>query len=81
MLTCMVAMLINAQTLSTTAVSTFNDLGDGAIYALKPLNSKNNTNEGGWYYRDIAFKFTLNLNDITPGQKVEANNKFLWKVY
>lgn len=82
MLTCMVAMLTNAQTLSTTAVSTFNELKDGAIYALKTYNSKNNTNGGGWYYRDNAFKFTLNPNDITPGQKVEAtNNKFLWKVY
>lgn len=82
MLTCMVAMLTNAQTLSTTAVSTFDDLEDGAIYALKTYNSKNNTNGGGWFYRDNAFKFTLNPNDITPGQKVEAtNNKFLWKVY
>lgn len=82
LLTCMVAMLTNAQTLSTTAVSTFNDLEDGAIYALKTLNEKNNSNGGGWYYRDNAFKFTLNPNDITPGQKVEAtNNKFLWKVY
>lgn len=82
LLTCMVAMLTNAQTLSTTAVSTFNDLKDGAIYALKTYNSKNFTNGGGWYYRDNAFKFTLNPNDITPGQKVEAtNNKFLWKVY
>lgn len=82
MLTCMVAMLTNAQTLSTTAVSTFNDLEDGAIYALKTFNSKNKDNGGGWYYRNNAFKFTLNPNDITPGQKVEAtNNKFLWKVY
>lgn len=82
MLTCMVAMLTNAQTLSTTAVSTFDDLEDGAIYALKTYNSKNNTNGGGWFYRDNAFKFTLNPNDITLGQKVEAtNNKFLWKVY
>ena len=82
LLTCMVAMLTNAQTLSTTAVSTFNDLEDGAIYALKTLNEKNNSNGGGWYYRNNAFKFTLNPNDITPGQKVEAtNNKFLWKVY
>lgn len=82
LLTCMVAMLTNAQTLSTTAVSTFNYLEDGAIYALKTLNEKNNSNGGGWYYRDNAFKFTLNPNDITPGQKVEAtNNKFLWKVY
>lgn len=81
-MTCMVAMLTNAQTLSTTAVSTFNDLEDGAIYALKTLNSKNKDNGGGWYYRNNAFKFTLNPNDITPGQKVEAtNNKFLWKVY
>ena len=81
-LTCMVAMLTNAQTLSTTAVSTFDDLEDGAIYALKTLNSKNNANGGGWYYRNNAFKFTLNPNDIIPGQKVEAtNNKFLWKVY
>ena len=59
MLTCMVAMLTNAQTLSTTAVSTFDDLEDGAIYALKTYNSKNNTNGGGWFYRDNAFKFTL----------------------
>lgn len=82
LLTCMVAMLTNAQTLSTTAVSTFNDLEDGAIYALKTFNSKNKDNGGGWYYRNNAFKFTLNPNDITPGQKVEAtNNKFLWKVY
>lgn len=82
LLTCMVAMLTNAQTLSTTAVSTFNDLEDGAIYALKTLNEKNNSNGGGWYYRDNAFKFTLTPNDITPGQKIEAtNNKFLWKVY
>lgn len=81
-LTCMVAMLTNAQTLSTTAVSTFDDLEDGAIYALKTLNEKNQGNEGGWYYRDNAFKFTLTPSDITPGQKVEAtNNKFLWKVY
>lgn len=82
LLTCIVAMLANAQTLSTTAVSTFNDLEDGAIYALKTFNSKNKDNGGGWYYRNNAFKFTLNPNDITPGQKVEAtNNKFLWKVY
>lgn len=80
LLTCMVAMLTNAQTLSTTAVSTFSDLEDGAIYALKTLNDK--ATSGGWYYNDGSFKYTLNLNDVTPGKTVSADkNKFLWKVY
>lgn len=80
LLTCMVAMLTNAQTLSTTAVSTFNDLEDGAIYALKTLNDK--ATSGGWYYNDGSFKYTLNQNDVTPGEKMSADkNKFLWKVY
>ena len=49
LLTCMVAMLTNAQTLSTTAVYSFDKLENGAIYALKTLNEKNNSNGGGWY--------------------------------
>lgn len=82
LLTCIVAMLTNAQTLSTTAVYSFSDLKNGAIYALKTLNEKNESNKGGWYYNDGSFKYTLNLNDITPGKKVSADkNKFLWKVY
>ena len=80
LLTCMVAMLTNAQTLSTTAVSTFDDLENGAIYALKTLNDK--ATSGGWYYNDGSFKYTLNPNDVTPGKKMSADkNKFLWKVY
>lgn len=76
----MVAMLTNAQTLSTTAVYSFDGLTDGAIYALKTLNDK--APSEGWYYNDGNFKFTLNPNDITPGKTVSADkNKFLWKVY
>lgn len=76
----MVAMLTNAQTLSTTAVYSFSDLKNGAIYALKTLNDK--ATSEGWYYNDGSFKYTLNRNDITPGEKVSADkNKFLWKVY
>lgn len=79
-MTCMVAMLTNAQTLSTTAVYSFDDLEDGAIYALKTLNDK--ATSGGWYYNDGSFKYTLNQNDVTPGKKMSADkNKFLWKVY
>ena len=80
LLTCMVAMLTNAQTLSTTAVYSFDKLENGAIYALKTLNNK--ATSEGWYYNDGNFKFTLSPNDITPGETVSADkNKFLWKVY
>ena len=80
LLTCMVAMLANAQTLSTTAVYSFDKLKNGAIYALKTLNDK--ATSGGWYYNDGNFKFTLSQDDITPGKTVSADkNKFLWKVY
>ena len=80
LLTCMVAMLTNAQTLSTTAVYSFDKLEDGAIYALKTLNDK--ATSEGWYYNDGSFKYTLNPNDVTPGEKMSADkNKFLWKVY
>lgn len=79
-LTCMVAMLTNAQTLSTTAVSTFDDLEDGAIYALKTLNNK--ATSGGWYYHNGSFNFTLTPNDVTPGEKMgKDKNKYLWKIY
>ena len=80
LLTCMVAMLTNAQTLSTTAVYSFDKLENGAIYALKTLNDK--ATSEGWYYNDGNFKFTLSPDDITPGETVSADkNKFLWKVY
>ena len=80
LLTCMVAMLTNAQTLSTTAVYSFDGLTDGAIYALKTLNDK--ATSGGWLYNNGSFNFTLTPNDVTPGEKMSADkNKFLWKVY
>lgn len=77
---CTTAILGTAQTLSTSPVSAFDELEDGAIYALKTVNDK--AASGGWYYRNNNFFFTLNANDVTPGSKVTAdNNKYLWKVY
>ncbi len=79
-LSCVTALVGSAQTLSNTPVSTFEELEDGGIYALKTINDK--ASNGGWYYRNNNFYFTLNPNDVTPGSKVSAdNNKYLWKVY
>ena len=79
-LSCVTALVGSAQTLSNTPVSTFEELEDGGIYALKTINNK--ASNGGWYYRNSNFFFTLNPNDVTPGSIVSAdNNKYLWKVY
>lgn len=75
-LSCVTALVGSAQTLSNTPVSTFEELEDGGIYALKTINDK--ASNGGWYYRNNNFYFTLNPNDVAPGSKVSAdNNKYL----